>query len=176
MLILIFGIFVTFIAIIFIITGITNILTLIPYVPTKDEYIKNVLKNLKLKTKNQTLYDLGCGDSRVLFIAESLGFKAIGYENSLAPFLYGYIKKSLIKSKIDIKFQSFFKANLKKADIIFVYLLPFIFTRLAPKIKKECRKGTKIISIGFQIPTLNLIKFRKRNEEKRWPSVYYYEI
>jgi len=166
------------VALIFIISAVTNIITLIPYVPSKTDYLKYILRNLKrnCRSKNIRIYDLGCGDGRLLFLAEQLGFQAKGYENSIGPFLYAYLKKHFIRSKVKIVLGSLFKADLKNADIVFIYLLPYVFDKLVPKIKKECRKGTIIVSSGFQVPGLNFISFKKRINHKQWPSIHYYEV
>lgn len=161
---------------IFAISLLTNLVTLIPYVPSKQNYILNIIESIKQNKKSGTIYDLGSGDGRVLFTAEKLGFKAVGYEHALVPFLQSYIKKLITKSKVKITFGSFFKGNLNKADVIFVYLLPLIMKKLLQKIQNECKKGTIIISSGFEIEGLNLIKFYKRDKEKNWPCIYYYQV
>ncbi len=175
-LIIAFEVILILIILIFIITGITNIITLVPYVPSKEKYLDEIFKNIKKTKKTGTVFDLGSGDGRTLFIAESHGFRSIGYENSLLPYLMSTFKKFCKKSKCEIHFGSLFKANLQEADIIFIYLLPLILKRVSNKILKECKKGTVIISSGFEMPNLKLIKNIPRDQEKRWASVNYYEV
>ena len=157
-------------------TAFIGILTRVPYVPTSKRVINKIIKEADFK-KGDTFMDLGCGDGRMLIEAEKNNkINAIGYE--IAPLVYfmALWKKFINKSKAKIKFKSFFKENLSKADIIFCYLMPHELKKLANKLKKECKKGTKIISNTFKIQGLKPSKVIPRNKKQKTPTLYVYKI
>jgi len=124
-----------------------------PYVKTKYHIIKKALDIANLK-KDDVFYDLGCGSGDVLIEASKYGVKAIGYE--ISPYYYILAKlRTMRYHNIEVKYQNIHKVDFAKADVIYCYLLP----KLLAKIDfTNVKKQTKIISIGFQIPKLKLVK------------------
>lgn len=122
-----------------------------PFVPTPMEVSNRMIEIADLK-KGQIVYDIGCGDGRVVYLASKKhDVKATGFE--LSPFIYALarIRHFLWKSKAKIKFRNFKKQNLSNADVIFCYLLPETMTRLAKKLNKELKPGAKVVSYSFPI-------------------------
>lgn len=157
-------------------TAIVSIGLRVPYVPTKKTVIDKIFKTIKLKRGNN-FYDLGCGDGRMLLEAERrTRANVIGYEIAPLIYLYALIKKLFHRSKAKIYFKNFFKEKLGKADVIFCYLMPFQLKKLALKIKKECRKGTLIVSNTFKIEGLKPKKVIVKNEAEKTPTLYFYKI
>lgn len=115
-----------------------------PYVPTKRERIKKLLSSIPLKGKN--FYELGSGDGRIVMEAAKMGAKAYGIEQSFLRVLY-----SRLKSVKDSQFihGDIFKQDLSNADIVFIFLLPKGVDRLEPKLKKELKKGSIVITQTF---------------------------
>ncbi|MBI4995015.1 50S ribosomal protein L11 methyltransferase [Candidatus Peregrinibacteria bacterium] len=158
------------------ITALVHIFFLVPYVPSKNKVVKKMVSAANLKAK-ETVYDLGCGDGRLLLEAEKKAFvKTVGFEIAPLVFLLAKLRTLFAQSKAQIKFQSFFKANLSKANVIFCYLIPNVMPRLASKIKRECKRGTRIISNTFSIPGLKLYKIFTKNPAKGMPTIYVYKI
>jgi cyclopropane fatty-acyl-phospholipid synthase-like methyltransferase len=157
-------------------TAMVNMLMMIPYIPSRKKVVERLLEVANLK-KGEVIYDLGCGDGRILFEAKKKAdIKAIGYEAAPIPYLLAKFKKFLTKSKVNIYMRNFFKVSLKEADVIFCYLGPDTMDRIAKKIKDECRKGTRIYSHTFQLPALKLKKNWPKDRYKSLPNIYYYEI
>lgn len=157
-------------------TAFVSLFLRVPYVPTKKRVMLEIIKHAKLK-EGQTFLDLGCGDGRMLIEAEkTTKVNAIGYEIAPIVYLLAVARKTLNRSKVKIKFKNFFNENLGKADVIFCYLMPAELEKLAKKIKKECKKGTKIISNTFHIKGLKPVKVIPKNEEKKIPTLYFYKI
>ncbi len=160
----------------FIATAFISLFLKVPYVPTKKRVMLEIIKQAKLK-KGQTFLDLGCGDGRMLIEAEkSTKVNAIGYEIAPLVYLLAVARKILNGSKAKIKFKNFFNENLEKADVIFCYLMPAELEKLAKKIKKECKKGTRIISNTFHIKGLEPEKVIPKNEKTKIPTLYFYKI
>ncbi len=162
--------------IIFGISMLIAVITKIPFVPTPKRIIHKLIEIADLKG-TEKIYDLGCGDGRLLFITESkTSIAGTGYEISPMPLIISKIKKFFLKSKVEIKAKNFLKQDLSDADTIFVYLIPDIMPKLAKKLKNECKKGTKIISHTFKIKDLQTKKIYKKDKSKKLPVIYVYEI
>ncbi len=156
-------------------TAIASILLGVPYVPTRKKLIGKLISAAKLK-KGQKVYDLGCGDGRILFASEKItGVAGEGYE--IAPLVYflALIKKWMHRGKSNIHFKNFLYESLSSADVIFCYLTPKILEKLTQKLQNDCRKGTKIITHTFAIKAMTpktIIRGKKNN----LPTMYVYEI
>lgn len=122
----------------------------LPPVPTKPERIQKALKLVKLQP-NETLYDLGAGDGRVLLIAaRDFGAKAVGIE--IGPIQCALIWLRAIASgfgnKIDVRWGNFYKADLSDADVVFVYATSREVTKLTPHLEKQMKQGARVVSIS----------------------------
>lgn len=123
-----------------------------PYVPTKNIEIDAIFNELKLK-KGQIMYDLGCGDGRVIRKAsQKFGIKGIGVDLNPLVLLKAkfWTKKQKIKN-IQFFCKNIFAINLANADVVYIFLMPNIMKNLAIKMEKELKKGVLVISHGFKI-------------------------
>lgn len=128
-----------------------NLKTLVPWVKTPFKNLPIVLDAIDLPA-GSVIYDLGCGDGRFLFIAEKRGFKAVGYELALYPYLKARLNKFLQASRVKIKFQDFLKQDLNAADAIFVFLNALVMEKVGLKLKQDLRPGILVVSYGVLIP------------------------
>jgi cyclopropane fatty-acyl-phospholipid synthase-like methyltransferase len=122
-----------------------------PYFPSLKPHIKAALELLNLK-EGQTVYDLGCGDGRFLKAAAQEGAHAVGYELNPFMFLYSWLSTRKYKKQVTVRFGNFWKADISKADAVFVFLLDKYMPQLDDKLKKEGKKGLRLASHTFQIP------------------------
>jgi SAM-dependent methyltransferase len=129
-----------------------------PYVATKMARIK---KALKLSGKNKgKFYELGSGDGRVVFEAAKMGFDAYGIEQSiLRVWMSQYKAKKMGLKNAHFIHGNIFNFNYQDADLIFIFLLPIGINKLQPKLKKELKKGSIIITQTFHFK--NWIPFKK---------------
>jgi len=124
-----------------------------PYVPTKTSRIKKILKLAGLK-KRQEFWELGSGDGRVVIAAAEMGAKAYGVEQSWIRVLLSRWKTKSLASHIDSGNVAFihgdiFKQDFSAADLVFIFLLPNGVEKLEPLLKKNLKKGTKVITQTF---------------------------
>lgn len=162
--------------ILFILTALVSLILRVPYVPTKKKVMEKILGEIDMK-HGDTFIDLGCGDGRMLIEAEKRKkIQAIGYEIAPMIYLLALTRKLFNRSNAKIHFKNFFKENLQKADIIFCYLMPSKLKKLAKKIKKECKKGTQIISNTFKIKGLKPTKVIPKNDKTKTPTLYFYKL
>ncbi len=125
----------------------------VPYVPTPYEVIEEMLRFAELK-KGDILYDLGCGDGRIVIeAAKRAGIRAVGID--IDP---QRIKESRenagragVESLVEFRRQDIFEADFSEATVVTMYLLPNVNLRLRPTILNSLKPGTRIISHSFDM-------------------------
>ena len=122
----------------------------LPPVPTKPERIRKALEMARLQP-DETLYDLGAGDGRVLFIAvRDFGARAVGVE--IGPIQCAWIWLRAVASghgeNIRVKWENYYKADLHEADVVFVYATSKDVLKLAPHLETQMKKGARLVSIS----------------------------
>ena len=122
----------------------------LPPVPTKPERIRKALEMARLQP-DETLYDLGAGDGRVLFIAvRDFGARAVGVE--IGPIQCAWIWLRAVASghgeNIRVKWENYYKADLHEADVVFVYATSKEVLKLAPHLETQMKKGARLVSIS----------------------------
>ncbi len=124
----------------------------VPYV-TSGKECYNEIFNRTVSVSGATVYDLGCGNGEFLFEAARYGAKkCIGYELSFFPFLLGFIRSIFQgEGRVNIYWGDFMKADLSKANIIYLYLVPRVINKIYNKIIKEVSPGTIIIIKGSSL-------------------------
>lgn len=119
-----------------------------PFVPSARDRQKTMLKLANLQ-KTDIVYDLGCGDGRLVFSASKVAKKAIGYDLSIPLVLWGKFRQKLRYPKASIHFGNFFTKNYADATVIFCYLLPGAVEKIHREIWPNLRPGTRLICNGF---------------------------
>ena len=144
-----------------------------PFVGTDKNLVLEILKGANLK-KGQIFLELGSGDGRlVLSAVKNYGVNGVGVDLHLPLITFSRIKSKMLGLKnIQFRLEDFFKTDISKADVIFLFLMPKTLVSLKEKLKKESKKGVLIISHGFEIKGWEryLVKTQKR---KLFPTYYY---
>jgi SAM-dependent methyltransferase len=124
-----------------------------PYVPSKMKSAKRMIELARI-TKGTRVIDLGSGDGKLLFLAASKGAVATGVEINPFLVLLTNIKAVFTPHRIRIHavWKNFWNADLSKADVVLLYLIPWKMEKLEQKILKETNPGTIIISNSFIFP------------------------
>lgn len=125
-----------------------------PWLPVRKRDIEDALSLVEIKPE-ALVFDLGSGDGRLLMAAAKRGARVVGYE--LNPLLAAYSRFRLRKfgSRAHIYRQNLLDADLVQADIIFIFGITELMPKLADKLMRECRSGTRIVSFAFELPGLN---------------------
>ena len=126
----------------------------LPPVSTRPERIRKALKLAHLQP-DELLYDLGAGDGRVLFMAaRDFGARAVGIE--IGPIQCALIWLRAVASglnkKVQIRWENFYKGDLREADVVFVYATSREIGKLAPRLEHQMKPGSRLISISADFP------------------------
>jgi SAM-dependent methyltransferase len=102
------------------------------------------------------VYDLGCGDGRVVMAAAALGAKATGFEVSLVPYMLAHIRRLRFSHRhtANIRYANLWKQDISDADVICIYLMPDMYEKIMKKILSECAPGTTVITYVWPITTM----------------------
>jgi tRNA G37 N-methylase Trm5 len=124
------------------------------YWPTPQEVVDEMLKMAKV-TKDDVLYDLGCGDCRIpVTAAMKYKCKAFGYDIDPDRIKDSEenIKKNKVGDLVTVKKQDIFedKFDISKASVVTLYLLPNLNVELIPKLEK-LKDGSRIVSHDFDM-------------------------
>lgn len=124
----------------------------VPYVPTRPNVVNGMLKMANLK-KGDVLYDLGCGDGRIVVAAaKQYGVMAVGFDidpERIAE-ANANAKAAGVSDRVKFVNANLFKTDLTKATVITMYLLPTVNMQLRPKIL-ALKPGTRIVSHAFDM-------------------------
>ena len=124
-----------------------------PYVRTPDHVVSAMLKLAGVKTTD-VVYDLGCGDGRIV-IAAARDYGARGVGIDIDPERIQEAREKARKAGVGalVKFEinDLFAADIRDATVVALYLLPDMNLRLRPKLLKDLRPGTRIVSHDFHM-------------------------
>jgi precorrin-6B methylase 2 len=125
----------------------------VPYVPTPQPVVEAMLKLADIK-KGDILYDLGSGDGRIVITAaKQYGIKGTGIDINPERIKEATenAQKEGVTDKVKFLNQDLFEADFHDATVVTLYLLPGINLKLRPKLWKELKPGTRIVSHSFDM-------------------------
>jgi SAM-dependent methyltransferase len=124
----------------------------IVYVPTPQNVVDKLLEAAKIG-KDDVLYDLGCGDGRIVInAAKRFGIKAVGYDidPKRVAESRANVKSNGVEHLVTIEQKDIFTVDLSPATVVTLYLLPELNVRLIPQLEK-LRPGSRIVSHDFDM-------------------------
>ena len=122
------------------------------YVPTPQEVVDKMLE-LAQVTKDDLVYDLGCGDGRIVVTAaKKYGCKAVGYDIARKRIRESLenVEKNNVGHLVRIEQRDIFTLDLSRADVVTLYLLPSLNVKLIPQLEK-LKPGSRIVSHDFDM-------------------------
>jgi SAM-dependent methyltransferase len=125
----------------------------VPFVPTPPEVVDEMLRLAGVKS-GDVLYDLGCGDGRIVIAAaKRFGIRAIGIDIDPVRITESNVNAAQagLTGKVRFIQEDLFKADFKDATVVTMYLLTSVNLRLRPKLLAELRPGTRLVSHSFEM-------------------------
>jgi SAM-dependent methyltransferase len=123
----------------------------VPFVPTRPQVVEEMLKMAQVK-KGDTVYDLGCGDGRIVIMAaQKFGAHAVGVDidPQRVKEATENAKKAGVSDRVRFIQGNLFDADIHRATVVTLYLLPDVNVRLRPKLLKDLAPGTRVVSHSF---------------------------
>ena len=125
----------------------------VPYVPTPQEVVDRMLELAKVGKKD-VLYDLGCGDGRIVVTAaKKYGARGMGID--LDPTRIAEAKenakKAGVQDRASFRVGDLFKTDVSEATVVTLYLLPTVNAKLRPQLWKQLKVGTRVVSHAFDM-------------------------
>jgi SAM-dependent methyltransferase len=134
------------------------------YVPTPQPVVDKMLELVKPK-KSDVVYDLGCGDGRIVVTAaKKYGTKAYGFDIDPARIAEARenVRKNKVEHLVTIEQKDIFTLDLSPADIVTLYLLPKLNVKLIPQLQK-LKPGARIVSHDFDMQGVSPLKHLTMN-------------
>ena len=122
------------------------------YVPTPQPVVDKMLELAEVK-KGDVVYDLGCGDGRIVVTAaKKYGVKAVGFDINPERIKEARenVKANHVEKLVTIKQADIFTLDLREATVVTLYLLPSLNVKLMPQLEK-LKPGARIVSHDFDM-------------------------
>jgi tRNA A58 N-methylase Trm61 len=123
------------------------------YVTTPEAVVDAMLKAANV-TKEDLVYDLGCGDGRIVVAApKSYGARGIGIDIDPQRIKEASenVKRNGVGDRVEIRQADLFESDFRDASVVTLYLLPSLNLKLRPKLWKELKVGTRVVSHAFDM-------------------------
>ena len=123
------------------------------FVPTPNEVVDKMLEMAKVTAKD-VVYDLGCGDGRIVITAaQKYGVRAVGIDIDPQRILEATANAKAAKVTDKVRFieGDLFDADISEATVVTLYLLTRLNEKLKPKLLKDLKPGTRVVSHAFDM-------------------------
>lgn len=152
--------------------------SLAPFVPSPQAVVEKMLEAAELKP-GETVYDLGCGDGRILITAAKK-FHARGVCVEISPELVRQTARQVrelgLQDQIQVIEGNLLEADLRGADVVTLYLLTSSNERLKPKLEASLRRGARVVSHDFIMPGWRAWRVEKVPASGRVHTIYVYRM
>ncbi|BDB97402.1 50S ribosomal protein L11 methyltransferase [Saccharolobus caldissimus] len=126
----------------------------VPYVPTPEKVVRKMLELAKVGP-DDVVYDLGCGDGRIIISAvkDFSAKKAVGIEinDERIREALSNIEKNGVVGRATVIKGNFFEVDISEATVVTMFLLTNVNEMLKPKLEKELKPGTRVVSHEFEM-------------------------
>jgi tRNA G37 N-methylase Trm5 len=125
----------------------------VPFVPTSQDVVNRMLDLAKVG-KNDVVYDLGCGDGRIVVTAaKERGARGTGIDLNPQRIAEAKAnaKKAGVQDRVTFKVGDLFEADVSPATVVTLYLLPDVNVKLRPRLWKQLKVGTRVVSHDFDM-------------------------
>jgi precorrin-6B methylase 2 len=124
----------------------------VPYVPTPQDVVDAMLDLAKVG-KSDVLYDLGCGDGRIVVSAAKRGARATGVDINPVRLAEARTnaRQAGVEARVTFKEGDLYQADVSPATVVTLYLLPTVNLKLRPMLWKQLKVGTRVVSHAFDM-------------------------
>jgi len=123
------------------------------FVPTPGDIVDTMLK-MAAVSKKDTVYDLGCGDGRIVITAaQRYGARGVGIDidpERVAEATEN-VAKAGVADRVKIIRGDLFEADISAATVVTLYLLTDLNLKLRPKLLRDLKPGTRVVSHAFSM-------------------------
>jgi len=155
------------------------------FVPTPQPVVEKMLELAKV-TKADVVYDLGCGDGRIVVTAaKQYGCRGVGVDidPQRVKESLDNVKKNGVENLVTIVQKDIFTLDLAKGiddkipppTVVTLYLLTALNEKLVPQLQKM-KPGTRVVSHSFEIPGYEPDKVERVNADGFERTIYLYTI
>ncbi len=150
---------------------------LAPYVGTPVRVMDRMLELANIKP-GDTVYDLGCGDGRIV-IAAAMRYKAKAVGVEISPKLASEatlaIERAGLSGRARIIQGDLLETDLSGADVVTIYLATQLNAQLRPRLEKYLHAGARVVSHDYAVPGWKPTRI-ERTDGKRGHVIYVYEM
>jgi len=143
-----------------------------PYVPTPTAIVERMLTLAKVGPEDY-LIDLGSGDGRLVITAvakyKARGGMGIDLDPELVKLATGNAQKSGVAGQVSFVAGDLFAADVEKATVVTLYLVPSMMSDVEAKLRKELKPGTRVVSHDYPLPTWKPVEVDKFDSQEKVP-------
>ena len=144
------------------------------FVPTPGDIVDTMLR-MAAVSKKDTVYDLGCGDGRIVITAaQRYGARGVGIDidpERVAEATEN-VRKAGVADRVKIIQGDLFEADISAATVVTLYLLSDLNVKLRPKLLRDLKPGVRVVSHAFSMGDWK----PARTEEISGTTVYLWHI
>ena len=124
-----------------------------PYIPTPPGLVRAKLEFAEI-TGEDMVFDLGCGDARVLILAaEEYDAEGVGAElqPSVAELAWSNVSDHQLEEQVEIRCEDYFETDLSEADLVVLYLTGRSLHAISEKLEEELKPGSRVVTHDFHL-------------------------
>jgi 2-polyprenyl-3-methyl-5-hydroxy-6-metoxy-1,4-benzoquinol methylase len=145
----------------------------VPYVPTPHAVVDKMLEVAQVGP-NDVVYDLGCGDGRIVIAAAKKGARGVGIDIDEQRIREAKSNAAAagVADRVQFRQEDLFKTDFREATVVTMYLLTSVNMRLRPRLLAELKPGTRIVSHAFDLGDWKPLETHKVGSS----TVYYWVV
>lgn len=125
----------------------------VPFVPTRQQVVDEMLRLANVK-RGELLYDLGCGDGRIVITAaQKFGARGVGVDINPQRIseARANARSAGVEKQVEFRVGDLFETDVRDANVVTLYLLPEVNLRLKPRLRSQLKPGSRVVSHDFSM-------------------------